>query len=396
MVKLVILDVDGVLTDSTKTYDKTGKAIAKAFSDWDFTAIKRFKASGVEVCFLSSDKKINKQVAEKRHIDFFCSRGTDRVIDKASFVEVFEDKYNVSREEMVYVGDDIYDISIMKKVGRAYCPNRSPKSVKEVCSVLERRPGEGVVAELYDLLAESNMFEPASVAHVLSTERSRKRVYDICLYGHLTFDTIITDFRESTSVGSIGNVWNHLKYLNPDLNIKISPSAIGEALIVIDTQKSKRTSSAKLNLQTKSPKIFMSKWNHLLYINELPDLSFIKDIKTGIISADVCKGKKLDANVLEYVDYLFLSNEEYFDDFDALRNTVKKYVILHSKTGAKCGNKDTSFETKAKTVDNVNVLGAGDMFAAFIIERILNGAEDMKDIIQSAHNHLTEFLVKNE
>ena len=52
-IKLAILDVDGVLTDGKKTYDNTGLCIYKTFCDKDFTAIKKLKALGISVCFLS-------------------------------------------------------------------------------------------------------------------------------------------------------------------------------------------------------------------------------------------------------------------------------------------------------------------------------------------------------
>ena len=55
MIKLLILDVDGVLTDGKKYYDNTGLAKYKTFCDKDFSAIKKFKSAGVEVIFLSGE-----------------------------------------------------------------------------------------------------------------------------------------------------------------------------------------------------------------------------------------------------------------------------------------------------------------------------------------------------
>jgi 3-deoxy-D-manno-octulosonate 8-phosphate phosphatase (KDO 8-P phosphatase) len=66
MVKLLILDVDGVLTDGRKYYDSSGLATHKTFCDKDFTAIKKFKSIGCEVIFLSGDKNINEKIAENR------------------------------------------------------------------------------------------------------------------------------------------------------------------------------------------------------------------------------------------------------------------------------------------------------------------------------------------
>ena len=107
---------------------------------------------------------------------------------------------------------------------------------------------------------------------------------DITLYGHLTFDRIFDKFSYDTSVGSMGNVWKNLNYLNSNLNIKLSPTEIGEALILVNKNKSERSSIANLSLYKQQPLIYPSKWNHILYINELQDISFIKTIKKYSIS----------------------------------------------------------------------------------------------------------------
>ena len=49
MIKLLILDVDGVMTNGTKYYDREGTVKLKTFCDKDWTAIKRFRAIGIDV-----------------------------------------------------------------------------------------------------------------------------------------------------------------------------------------------------------------------------------------------------------------------------------------------------------------------------------------------------------
>ena len=66
MIKLLILDVDGVLTDGKKYYDSKGKVVMKTFCDKDWTAIKRFKALGVQVVFLTGDP-FNTKIASQRN-----------------------------------------------------------------------------------------------------------------------------------------------------------------------------------------------------------------------------------------------------------------------------------------------------------------------------------------
>ena len=82
MIKLVILDIDGIMTDGRKYYGLDGIPFAKTYCDKDFTAIKRIKGAGVEVCFLSGDERVNMAMAKNRNIPFYSARGKD----KADFV----------------------------------------------------------------------------------------------------------------------------------------------------------------------------------------------------------------------------------------------------------------------------------------------------------------------
>ena len=223
---------------------------------------------------------------------------------------------------------------------------------------------------------------------------------DVSLYGHLTFDRIFEDFKKYNSVGSIGNVWNFLLKINPKLKVNIEPTSIGEALIFVNKDKSERASTAQLNLKTNKPNIVDSKWNHIMYINELPDLSFISDIKEGIISADICKGNTLkDLKVLQHIDYLFISDEDVFIPINALGKLVKGWVILHHSGGSLCTNGEETFETNIDLIENINVLGAGDMFASsFINEYLKSSITELETIIINSHNQVTNYLkeISNE
>ena len=162
MIKLLILDVDGVLTDGHKTYDINHTCVYKKFNDRDFTAIKRFKATGINVVLLSGDI-FNKSVGEKRNIDFYCSRNEDLSLDKSRFLKKFKDIYNIPIKNMAFVGDDFFDLSIIKKLKYTYCPNNSPQIVKDNCyATLNVQSGDGVVAYLYDLLLSINEIKDAS------------------------------------------------------------------------------------------------------------------------------------------------------------------------------------------------------------------------------------------
>ena len=78
MFKLLILDVDGVLTTGLKTYGIDGQVISKTFGDRDFTAIKEFICSGVNVIFfLGSTSQFI--CCKKRNIDFIIAEGRQAI-----------------------------------------------------------------------------------------------------------------------------------------------------------------------------------------------------------------------------------------------------------------------------------------------------------------------------
>ena len=107
---------------------------------------------------------------------------------------------------------------------------------------------------------------------------------DISLYGHLTVDTILDGLTEKKTLGSMANVWKSLIELNPNLKIGLSPIDIGQALIYIDRESSKRYSKASINLHKSKAIIHTSKIHHLVYLNEtlIEDRTFTVTVKADI------------------------------------------------------------------------------------------------------------------
>jgi len=143
MIKLLILDVDGVLTDGTKFYNEKHEVLGKRYMCKDFTAIKRFAAAGVKVIMLSGDN-FNRHMAEKRNIPFYCSRGSDLSLDKSRFINVFIEEYGVSKEEMCFVGDDYFDLSMFKSLKHCFSTNDAPQIIKNNSYMTLSRNGEPV------------------------------------------------------------------------------------------------------------------------------------------------------------------------------------------------------------------------------------------------------------
>lgn len=220
--------------------------------------------------------------------------------------------------------------------------------------------------------------------------------FDICLYGHLSFDNIYESFYEYYSIGCIANVWRHLKIINPDLRIKIVPTEIGESLIIVDKHNSLRASTSVLSMRTKEPIIYESPISHVMYINELMNSGFINKLN-GFVAADVCNGKPLNINdgCLKNINLLFIADEDVKFDINLLRKNIKGSIIVHSPRGSTLYTKRCIQHFTAELVDNINVLGAGDKFAAHVLLELIANGYDIPNSIDTAHKNLTLFF-KNE
>lgn len=221
--------------------------------------------------------------------------------------------------------------------------------------------------------------------------------FDISIYGHLCFDNIFDQFEYRSAVGAMGNVWLHLKKINPTLRINLVPTDIGEALVVVDRQQNKRTSVSALSMYTQYPKYFNSSTvNHVMYINQLSDLSFLQNVE-GFIVADVCNGRRLNLQneYLKRINLLLISDEDCIYSKKELLKTFKT-VLLHKENGSilYVDGREKYFE--AKVIKGVNVLGAGDKFAAHILAGLVEDLHSLPKIIQNAHNCLTSYFLNEK
>ena len=217
---------------------------------------------------------------------------------------------------------------------------------------------------------------------------------DISLYGHLTIDTILDGDSEKKSLGSMANVWKSLLEIDPTLNIGLSPIDIGQALVYVDKPAAQRYSKANLNLVQHKVKIFESKIHHLIYLNEITINDFIPALD-GIITADICPGKSVNKELLKFVDYLFISDEDIDSDLVDYVEATKGYVVLHSSTGSVVSDGENEFFYKLPeelTLKGVNVLGAGDTFASCFLYKLLRNEGNIHSWIEFAHLKTTEII----
>lgn len=219
----------------------------------------------------------------------------------------------------------------------------------------------------------------------------------ITLYGHLTVDRILIDFKETSSLGGIANVWSGLVSLGQGMNVNLQPLSIGHALILVDKENNYRVGRGCLNIKENKATPFDSDWHHISYINQLSDISFVSKLK-GIVSADITKEepeKCIDA--LQYLDYLFIAKEDLFMDIEELGSMVKGYVIMHHPTGSVFANGNTVEEYDLPLdlyLSDVNVLGAGDYFASGFIKSMCD-ENDVKQSVINAHKVASTLIKQN-
>jgi 3-deoxy-D-manno-octulosonate 8-phosphate phosphatase (KDO 8-P phosphatase) len=151
-IKAILTDVDGVLTDGKLYYDKDGE-ITKTFSVKDGQLIKFFKEKGFKIGFISgrADKCVLNR-SKHLKIDYYAGGSKDKIKDLEKFIDMF----NISIEEICYIGDDLIDLGVLKKVGLSICPIDAIDIVKDnVDYVSQLKGGEGVLRNAIDIILKS-------------------------------------------------------------------------------------------------------------------------------------------------------------------------------------------------------------------------------------------------
>lgn len=149
--KLLILDVDGVLTDGRLFFDDAGKEY-KCFHARDGHGIKLLRQSGVEVAVISGRK--SNSVALRMQ-----SLGVERVYQghenkRAAFAEILH-QLDLKPEQAAHVGDDVLDLPIMIQAGFAVAVADANFAVKQRADWCTHLPGGlGAVREVCDLIMQ--------------------------------------------------------------------------------------------------------------------------------------------------------------------------------------------------------------------------------------------------
>ena len=86
---------------------------------------------------------------------------------------------------------------------------------------------------------------------------------NVTLYGHLTVDRILVDFKETPSLGGIANVWSGLVSQGQGLNVSIQPLSIGHALVLVDKENNYRVGRCSFNVKENPASPTDSDWHQI-------------------------------------------------------------------------------------------------------------------------------------
>ena len=152
IIKLLILDVDGVLTDGSIILDDEGNEF-KSFHVRDGHGIKMLIRSGIKVAMITGR---HSKVVERRAHELGITEVFQKCYEKRIAYKQLAEKYSLKDSEIAYVGDDIVDIPILKKCGFSVVVADADDEVKAFAVMItKKRGGRGAVREVCDFILKA-------------------------------------------------------------------------------------------------------------------------------------------------------------------------------------------------------------------------------------------------
>lgn len=144
-IKMFLTDCDGCLTDGGMYYSEFGDELKK-FNTKDGVGFALLRERGIVTGIITGeDVNLNRRRAEKLKLDIFVANCND----KMTMVEKLCDEYGITLKEVAYVGDDINDLEVMKKVGYGCCPADAIPDIREAAKyIASAKGGEGAIREI--------------------------------------------------------------------------------------------------------------------------------------------------------------------------------------------------------------------------------------------------------
>jgi 3-deoxy-D-manno-octulosonate 8-phosphate phosphatase (KDO 8-P phosphatase) len=157
-VRLVVFDVDGVLTDGTLWYGPSGEML-KAFHAFDGHGVKMLQHAGLQTAILSGRSL---PAVLERAKELAIEHVLQGVEDKPKAFDALLRRLHVEPQGTAYMGDDVVDLGVLERCGFACAPHEAPESVRRAVHYVASAPaGRGAAREVceYILQAQGKLAE---------------------------------------------------------------------------------------------------------------------------------------------------------------------------------------------------------------------------------------------
>jgi 3-deoxy-D-manno-octulosonate 8-phosphate phosphatase (KDO 8-P phosphatase) len=152
-IKLVIFDVDGVLTDGSITLDNDGNEY-KSFHVRDGHGIKLLIRAGIKAAIITGR---NSKVVKRRARELGITDLYQGVFKKSLVYERLLTKYKLRDEDVAFMGDDIVDIELLKRAGLSAVPSDADENVRNLAMFISsKKGGRGAAREFIELILKSS------------------------------------------------------------------------------------------------------------------------------------------------------------------------------------------------------------------------------------------------
>ena len=148
-INILLTDVDGVLTDGGMYYSSKGDVMKKFYAR-DGMGVTLLRKKGIPTIIVTKEKTdmVRKWANKMKVVELF-----DGIENKEKIVDVICKKYKVSVDQIGYIGDDVNDIELLKKVGFSATPKNGIIKVQKIVDyICKKNGGEGAFREIADLL----------------------------------------------------------------------------------------------------------------------------------------------------------------------------------------------------------------------------------------------------
>ena len=148
-IKLLILDVDGTLTDG-KIYMGENGEIMKAFNAHDAVGVRKLKDYNITPIIITG--RISK-ITENRAKEMYVDEIYQNIDNKLEKLESILKNKNISYKNVAYIGDDENDLECMKKCAFCACPNDAMDVIKKQCNYISNlNGGQGAVRDIIEYM----------------------------------------------------------------------------------------------------------------------------------------------------------------------------------------------------------------------------------------------------